>query len=92
MNPLVCLISNKHQDSGTMDNVDGIAPFFDQHIRLLKRERDAEIEQSSLLLSNCSPKLLEQRGLALLNLNVLNITIGLGGRRRVLTILVIWLY
>lgn len=75
-----------------MDNVDGIAPFFDQHIRLLKRERDAEIEQSSLLLSNCSPKLLEQRGLALLNLNVLNITIGLGGRRRVLTILVIWLY
>ncbi|CAE6467949.1 unnamed protein product [Rhizoctonia solani] len=44
------------------------------------RERTAEVEQSSLLLSACSPKLLEQKGLALLGLGVSNVQIGLGGK------------
>lgn len=48
---------------------------------LLENERQAEIEESSLLLSNCSSKTLEQRGLALCNLGVANISIGLGGRK-----------
>ncbi|KAJ1301038.1 hypothetical protein OPQ81_003459 [Rhizoctonia solani] len=47
---------------------------------LCLKERVAEVEQSSLLLSACSPKLLEQKGLALLGLGVSNIQIGLGGK------------
>ncbi|THU84385.1 P-loop containing nucleoside triphosphate hydrolase protein [Dendrothele bispora CBS 962.96] len=47
---------------------------------LLKRERDADIERSSLLLSNCGPKLLEQKGLALLGLGVVGVNVGLGGK------------
>ena len=47
---------------------------------LLKRERDAEIERSSLLLSNCGPKLLEQKGLSLGGLGVVGVNIGLGGK------------
>ena len=58
-----------------------ISDFIQRHQYLLLKERDAELEQSTLLLSNCPPKLLEQRGLALVNLGVANITIGLGGRR-----------
>ena len=48
---------------------------------LLNRERAAEIERSSLLLSNCSHKLLEQKGLALGSLGVVCVEIGLGGKR-----------
>ncbi|KZT00181.1 P-loop containing nucleoside triphosphate hydrolase protein [Laetiporus sulphureus 93-53] len=47
---------------------------------LLSKERNAEIERSSLLLSNCGPKLLEQKGLALGGLGVANVNIGLGGK------------
>ncbi|EPS95334.1 hypothetical protein FOMPIDRAFT_1132627 [Fomitopsis schrenkii] len=47
---------------------------------LLSREREAEVERSSLLLSNCGPKLLEQKGLALGGLGVASINIGLGGK------------
>ncbi|KAI5118949.1 hypothetical protein M0805_006295 [Coniferiporia weirii] len=57
-----------------------ISLFFDRHLSLLELEKNAEIEQNTLLLSNCSPKLLEQRGLALLNLSVINIQVGMGGR------------
>jgi DNA polymerase alpha-associated DNA helicase A len=55
--------------------------FFDRQCSLLAKERQAEIDQSSLLLSNCSPKLLEKKGLALLGLSVVNVAIGLGGKR-----------
>lgn len=47
---------------------------------LLSREREAEVERSSLLLSNCGPKLLEQKGLALGGLGVASINVGLGGK------------
>lgn len=47
---------------------------------LLEREREAEIERSSLLLSNCGPKLLEQKGLSLGGLGIVSVNIGLGGK------------
>jgi hypothetical protein len=55
--------------------------FFSRMRDLCSKERMAEVEQSSLLLSACSPKLLEQKGLALLGLGVSNVQIGLGGKR-----------
>ncbi|KAG8691523.1 hypothetical protein FRC11_002113 [Ceratobasidium sp. 423] len=55
--------------------------FLNQMRALCLKERMAEVEQSSLLLSACGPKLLEQKGLALLGLGVSNIQIGLGGKR-----------
>ncbi|KAJ3746523.1 AAA domain-containing protein [Lentinula detonsa] len=54
--------------------------FIDRQKLLLSQERDAENERSSLLLSNCGPKLLEQKGLALLGLGINEIKIGLGGK------------
>jgi DNA polymerase alpha-associated DNA helicase A len=54
--------------------------FFERQRYLLAQERQADIDQSSLLLSNCSPKLLEKKGLALLGLSPLNVNIGLGGK------------
>ncbi|KAJ3757511.1 P-loop containing nucleoside triphosphate hydrolase protein [Lentinula raphanica] len=57
-----------------------VLAFIDRQKFLLSRERDAEIEQSSLLLSNCPPKLLEQKGLALLGLGISEVKIGLGGK------------
>lgn len=47
---------------------------------LLAQERNAEIERSSLLLSNCGPKLLEQKGLSLAGLGVVSMNVGLGGK------------
>lgn len=58
-----------------------LAAFLDRQTLLLKRERDAEIERTSLLLSSCGPKLLERKGLALGALGVASIRIGLGGKR-----------
>ena len=58
-----------------------LAAFFDRQLHLLEEEKNAEIEQNKLLLSNCSPRLLEQKGLALLNLVPLNIQVGMGGRK-----------
>ncbi|TRM70057.1 AAA domain-containing protein [Schizophyllum amplum] len=57
-----------------------LADFIARQRKLLAAERQAEIERSSLLLSNCGPKLLEQKGLALGNLGVVSINIGLGGK------------
>jgi DNA polymerase alpha-associated DNA helicase A len=57
-----------------------IQAFIDRQRVLLARERDAEIERSSLLLSNCGPKLLEQKGLSLGGLGIVGINIGLGGK------------
>lgn len=47
---------------------------------LLLKEREAEVERSSLLLSNCGPKLLEQKGLSLGGLGIASVNIGLGGK------------
>lgn len=57
-----------------------LSSFINRHRKLLAEERNAEIERSSLLLSNCGPKLLEQKGLALAGLGVVGISIGLGGK------------
>ncbi|TFK29436.1 P-loop containing nucleoside triphosphate hydrolase protein [Coprinopsis marcescibilis] len=57
-----------------------IKAFIARQRQLLLRERNAEIERSSLLLSNCGPKLLEQKGLALNGLGVASVNIGLGGK------------
>ncbi|KAG2159412.1 AAA domain-containing protein [Suillus bovinus] len=54
--------------------------FISRHRELLSKERNAEIERSSLLLTNCGQKLLEQKGLALGNLGVVGINLGLGGK------------
>lgn len=57
-----------------------LAAFIEKHQQLLRLERDEEEEQTRLLNSNCSPKLLEQRGLALGSLGVSSISVGLGGK------------
>ena len=54
--------------------------FIARHRELLEKEREAEIERTSLLLSNCPPKLLEQKGLCLAGLGVASVGIGLGGK------------
>lgn len=54
--------------------------FFQRQRELLQRERDEELQRYALILSNSSQKLLEQKGLALGNLTVANVSIGLGGR------------
>ena len=54
--------------------------FINKQRILLAKEREAEIERSSLLLSNCGPKILEQKGLALGGLGVASMHIGLGGK------------
>lgn len=54
--------------------------FIARHQHLLQLEHDEEEEQTRLLHSNCSPKLLEQRGLALGGLGVSSISVGLGGK------------
>ncbi|KAI0050286.1 P-loop containing nucleoside triphosphate hydrolase protein [Auriscalpium vulgare] len=54
--------------------------FKNRHRDLLAKERNAEIERSTLLLSNCGPKLLEQKGLALNGLGIVGVNIGLGGK------------
>ena len=64
-----------------MATADQLAAFISRQRDLLIRERDAEIEQSALLLTNCGPKLLEQKGLAILGLGVASINVGLGGKR-----------
>jgi DNA polymerase alpha-associated DNA helicase A len=64
-----------------MATADQLAAFINRQRGLITRERDAEIEQSALLLTNCGPKLLEQKGLAILGLGIASINIGLGGKR-----------
>ncbi|PIL23999.1 hypothetical protein GSI_13750 [Ganoderma sinense ZZ0214-1] len=54
--------------------------FVTRHHQLLDKEREAEIERTSLLLSNCPPKLLEQKGLCLASLSTASVRIGLGGK------------
>ena len=59
---------------------DQLKAFIARQRLLLSKEREAEISRSSLLLSNCGPKLLEQKGLSLGGLGVVSINIGLGGK------------
>ncbi|TBU50784.1 P-loop containing nucleoside triphosphate hydrolase protein [Dichomitus squalens] len=54
--------------------------FITRHRELLNKEREAEIERTSLLLSNCPPKVLEQKGLCLAGLGIASVGIGLGGK------------
>ncbi|KAK7042498.1 AAA domain-containing protein [Favolaschia claudopus] len=60
-----------------------LSHFFARQRQLLAQERAAEVERSSLLLSNCGPKLLEQKGLSLGGLGVVGVNIGLGGKTMV---------
>lgn len=64
-----------------MATADQLTAFIKRQRDLLLREREAEIEQSALLLTNCGPKLLEQKGQAILGLGIASINIGLGGKR-----------
>src|SRR5579863_6225428 len=54
--------------------------FVDRHLSLLSKERDAEVERTSLVFSKCGPKLLEQKGLALNGLGIASIGVGLGNK------------
>jgi len=54
--------------------------FIDRQRTLLAKERRAEIERSSMLLSNCGPKILEQKGLSLGGLGIVGMHVGLGGK------------
>jgi len=54
--------------------------FVDRHLSLLSKERDADVEKTSLVFSKCSPKLLEQKGLALNGLSIVSIGVGLGNK------------
>ncbi|KAF9224765.1 P-loop containing nucleoside triphosphate hydrolase protein [Gyrodon lividus] len=61
-------------------NESTVKAFIARHRTLLALEREAEIERTSLLLTNCAPKLLEQRGLSLGGLGVVSAGVGLGGK------------
>ncbi|KAF8270589.1 P-loop containing nucleoside triphosphate hydrolase protein [Lactarius quietus] len=61
-------------------STESASSFIDKHLDLLSRERDAEIGRTSLVVSKCGPKLLEQKGLALNGLGVANIGVGLGNK------------
>ncbi|KZT61335.1 P-loop containing nucleoside triphosphate hydrolase protein [Calocera cornea HHB12733] len=61
-------------------NPEQLTAFIARQRELLQAERDSDIERTSLLFSKCSPKLLEQRGLALGGLGVASVQLGLGGK------------
>ena len=75
-----------HTEYPIMTSSGDIQTFIDRQIHLLQQERDTEVEESNLLLSNCAPRLLERKGLAILNLSISNVQVGLGGRRWVLRV------
>ena len=60
---------------------DQLAIFIARLQNLLAQERAAEEEQTRLLNSKCSHRLLEQKGLALGGLGVAGVSLGLGGKR-----------
>ncbi|KAF8504182.1 P-loop containing nucleoside triphosphate hydrolase protein [Hysterangium stoloniferum] len=64
----------------SLSNDTDFKSFIDRQFTLLAHEQDAEIERSALLISNCSHTLLEQKGLALGGLGIVNVAIGLGGK------------
>lgn len=59
-----------------------IRDFIQRQRVLLTAERDADVSRSSLVLTSCSTKLLEIKGLALSGLGVVNVSVGLGGKRQ----------
>jgi DNA polymerase alpha-associated DNA helicase A len=61
-------------------SMERVLTFIDKHLLLLSQERDAEVERTSLVLSKCGPKLLEQKGLALNGLGIASIGVGLGNK------------
>jgi DNA polymerase alpha-associated DNA helicase A len=62
-----------------MSSLDATSAFIARHRELLKKEREEEIKRSHLLLSNCSQRQLEQKGLSITSLTISAINIGLGG-------------
>ncbi|KAI6038603.1 AAA domain-containing protein [Pisolithus marmoratus] len=62
------------------DVEESLRAFISRQRTLLSLEREAEIERTFLLLTNCTPRLLEQKGLALGNLGVVSAGVGLGGK------------
>ncbi|KAI6096068.1 AAA domain-containing protein [Pisolithus croceorrhizus] len=62
------------------DMEESLRAFISRQRALLSLEREAEIERTFLLLTSCTPRLLEQKGLALGNLGVVSAGIGLGGK------------
>lgn len=61
-------------------SMERVLTFIDKHLLLLSQERDAEVERTSLVISKCGPKLLEQKGLALNGLGIASIGVGLGNK------------
>lgn len=57
-----------------MGTADQLAVSISRQRDLLNRGRYAEIEQGALLLTNCGPKSLERKGLAILGLGVVSIS------------------
>lgn len=82
LEPSVTSCVPRHRFSMTFQTSteDAVRIFIAKHKQLLVKEREAEIARTSLLLSNCAPSLLEQKGLALGGLGVANMDIGLGGK------------
>lgn len=70
-----------------MTSSEDLEAFIKRHRELLSKEREAEAERSSLLLSNCGSKLLEQKGLALIGLGIVGMNVGLGGKMSVVNVL-----
>lgn len=70
----VKLLEPKRPDRGELE------AFLDRQEALLQLEREEEEEATRLLNTNCGPKLLEQRGLALNGLGVSSQSVGLGGK------------
>ncbi|EIN14507.1 P-loop containing nucleoside triphosphate hydrolase protein [Punctularia strigosozonata HHB-11173 SS5] len=64
----------------TPSNDAELVAFIARQRELLARERQEEVNRSSLLLSNCSQKQLEHKGLAIGGLGVASLNIGLGGK------------
>ncbi|KAI6126687.1 P-loop containing nucleoside triphosphate hydrolase protein [Pisolithus sp. B1] len=63
-----------------LDMEESLRAFISRQRALLSLEREAEIERTFLLLTSCTPRILEQKGLALGNLGVVSAGIGLGGK------------
>ena len=74
------VVPNPHFVTVIMASAVELQDFIDRQRILLAKERGAEIERTSLLLSNCGPKILEQKGLSLGGLGVVGMHIGLGGK------------
>ncbi len=71
---MTALLETRAPSEGELD------AFLSRHEALLAAEREEEEEQTRLLNTNCSPKLLESKGLALGSLGVASISVGLGGK------------